>query len=188
MKKRRVVPGIVCGIVGLTFAGGGTGPLLVGCSSDPNREAGQDEELFEPDIPVGEPGSLFDGHPGNETLPDDNKADAVYPAKFAGPAEWDSPVKNQGKRSICSIFATTALMENLYRKSGILNDPDFSEQYLQWSVKYEMDRFADSPGSNFAVNLETIAKNGIVTEDVLPYEDRQWGTSNDPACTGQEGP
>ena len=58
-----------------------------------------------------------DGAPDNNTLPDDNKADAVYPAKFE--LTQQSPVKSQGSRGTCSIFAATALVENLYIMAGM---------------------------------------------------------------------
>ena len=157
--------------------------ILIGCSTgaDENRPLGAN-------IPLADPSTLFHGHPGNDALSDDNKADALYPARFTELIQWDSPVRRQGQRGICSIFAAVGLMEQMYKKHGILNDPDFSEQYLQWAVRAKMGRFTDSPGSNLAVNLATIARYGIVDEDVLPYEDRQWDTGDDPACTGQQGP
>src|SRR5262245_60815674 len=66
-----------------------------------------------------EPGSgdINAGAPNNDSLPDDNKADAVYPATFE--VKFQSPVKSQGSRGVCSMFAATALMENLYIKGGM---------------------------------------------------------------------
>ena len=47
------------------------------------------------------------GAPANNSLPNDNKADAQYPVKFFLPNQ--SPVRNQGHRGDCTIFASTAL-------------------------------------------------------------------------------
>jgi len=57
------------------------------------------------DVPLGSYDDLFNGAPANSTLPDDNKADAVYPAKHAELVGQQSPVKSQGRRGVCSIFA-----------------------------------------------------------------------------------
>ncbi|MEZ4399855.1 MAG: proprotein convertase P-domain-containing protein [Kofleriaceae bacterium] len=146
------------------------------------------------DAPVGSPydddyavssyDPLFDGAPANGTLPDENKADAVYPEKFDLVAE-QSPVKSQGSRGVCSIFATTALMENLYIKAGMA-DADFSEQYMQWSAKEQVRSFRTTEGSNAQSNLQAASDYGIVVEALWRYQSSPWNTSNDPACTGGE--
>jgi hypothetical protein len=42
-------------------------------------------------------------------------------------------------RGVCSIFAATAMVENLYLKAGMPADAvDFCEQYMQWSVKNQV--------------------------------------------------
>src|SRR5678816_285600 len=65
------------------------------------------------------PGNINEGAPNNDSLPDDNKADAVYPAKFELPKNEQSVVKSQGSRGVCSIFAATAMVENLFLKAGM---------------------------------------------------------------------
>src|ERR1043165_8503120 len=87
-------------------------------------------------------GDINAGAPSNSTLPDDNKADAVYPAKFELPKAEQSAVKSQGSRGVCSIFAATAMVENLFLAAGSSSIPDFSEQYMQWSVKNQVGAFA----------------------------------------------
>ena len=86
-----------------------------------------------------------------------------------------------------TIFATTALMESLYRAEGSIPNPDFSEQFLQWSVKNELHQFTDGAGSNPQRNLEAIAQFGIPEESAWPYETSQWGASQDPMCNADRG-
>ncbi|MDF1564094.1 MAG: proprotein convertase P-domain-containing protein [Deltaproteobacteria bacterium] len=132
--------------------------------------------------------AIFDGAPPNASLPDDNKADAVYPKKF-DLADKQSAVKSQGRRGTCTIFATTALMEHLYIAAGQpAEETDFSEQYLQWSVKTQVGSFPNTAGSNARSNLEAINRFGIPAEGFWPYESSQWGSSNDPECTGDSMP
>jgi hypothetical protein len=140
---------------------------------------------YDDDAPVSELDPLFQGAPNNDELPEEGKADAVYPAQFSDLLAFQSPVKSQGSRGVCSIFATIALMEHLYLKAGASN-PDFSEQYLQWSAKNEVGDFANTEGSNASSNLEAISEFGIVAETDWPYESFPWSASNDAACTGGE--
>src|SRR5690349_12430096 len=63
-------------------------------------------------------GDINAGAPKNDSLPNDNKADEIYPATFQLPKAEQSPVKTQGSRGVCSIFAATAIVENLYLKAG----------------------------------------------------------------------
>lgn len=140
------------------------------------------------DPPLADLDTLFADAPPNDTLPDENKADAEYPKQFTGPIQWQSPVKSQGSRGVCSIFSTVALMEHLYIKEGTVADPDFSEQYLQWSAKEQVRAFRNTSGSNARVNLQAISQYGIVMEADDPYETFQWGPSQDEACEGDEMP
>jgi hypothetical protein len=137
------------------------------------------------DAPVSAYDPLFMGAPNNADLPEEGKADAVYPHQYTDLLATQSPVKSQGSRGVCSIFATVALMEHLYLAAGA-PVPDFSEQYLQWSVKNQVGDFANTEGSNASSNLEAIHQYGIVAEQDWPYERYPWNASNDPACTGGE--
>lgn len=128
--------------------------------------------------------SLIEGAPKNDSLPEEGKADAVYPAQFDLLAT-QSPVKNQGGRGVCSIFSTIALMEHLYITEGTITDPDFSEQYLQWSSKFEAGHYLNTDGSNAQQNLDAINRFGVVTEQDWKYESRAWNASDDPECTGE---
>ncbi|MEX1365702.1 MAG: proprotein convertase P-domain-containing protein [Nannocystaceae bacterium] len=132
------------------------------------------------DAPLSDYDALFEGVPGNEELPFDIKADGPAPAQF-DLVSLQSPVKSQGRRGVCSVFSTTALMEHLYLSAG-MEDPDFSEQYLQWSVKEEVGSFPRTSGSNANYNLQAISRFGIPVESAWPYEISEWGVADDPAC------
>ena len=132
-------------------------------------------------------GDINAGAPANDSLPDDNKADAMYPATFQLPKVEQSVVKSQGSRGVCSIFAATAVLENLYLKAGMPTaDVDFSEQYMQWSVKNQIGAFKNSEGSNVDNNLDAVVQFGAIKEAAWPYETQPWSSANDPACMGNE--
>lgn len=125
------------------------------------------------------------GAPANDSLPDDNKADAQYPEKFQ--VGDQSPVKSQGSRGVCSIFASTALIEHLYIKAGMpVAEADFSEQYLQWAAKNLQRQFTNTEGSSADANLKTAVAFGTIKEAAWPYETFPWSAANDAACTGGE--
>ena len=130
---------------------------------------------------------LISGAPSNAELPEDGKFDAVYPVRFDLVATQSS-IKSQGRRGVCSIFSTVALMEHLYLQEGTIPDPDFSEQFLQWSAKIEVGAYQNTGGSSARDNLRAIHEFGIVTEAAWPYESSGWGTSQDPRCTGTDRP
>ncbi len=153
--------------------------ISVGCGAD-GRPAPEWSDA-EDDARLSSYESVFAGAPDNRTLPTEGKADAVYPAKFSDLLREQSPVRNQASRGVCSIFSTVALMEHLYIKAGVAT-PDFSEQYLQWSVKNEVGSFPHSGGSSADANLRAISRFGIVEEAAWPYESYGWTSANDPEC------
>jgi C1A family cysteine protease len=124
---------------------------------------------------------VFHGVPANGSLPDIGKADATYPAKSTELLQYQSPVKDQQRRGVCTIFTTTALMEHLYIKAG-LEKPSFSEQYLQWAVKSQLMSLPNSEGSNISDNVAAIHQFGDVTEADDPYNGNEWGEADDPDC------
>ncbi|MBK9037362.1 MAG: proprotein convertase P-domain-containing protein [Myxococcales bacterium] len=152
---------------------------LAACAGDPPGSP------YDDDFAVSSADPLLDGAPDNGSLPDENKADAIYPAQFFDLVADQSPVKSQGSRGVCSIFATTALMENLYIKAG-MRDADFSEQYMQWSAKEQVRSFRTTEGSNASSNLQAASDYGIVLEQFWRYQSSPWNSSNDPGCTGGE--
>ena len=153
---------------------------MAGC--DGQQEGVSEEEAGLDDLAV-----LLEGAPDPSKLPDEPKSDAIYPKKFDLVA-LQSPVRNQASRGVCSIFSTVALMEHLYIKEGKLLTPDFSEHFLQWSVKSELGAYTNTEGSNADRNIEAIQRFGIVEEAVAPYETSRWGAGNDARCTGKEQP
>ena len=118
----------------------------------------------------------------------DQKFDLTLPSKYEDLKQFQSPVRNQASRGVCSIFSTVGLMESLYIMEGTLTEPDFSEQFLQYSAKLEAGHFPKSGGSSGRSNLDALNRFGVVTEEVLPYEGKGWGTTQDAACTGDDRP
>lgn len=168
--------------------------LLAGCEGvDEEQEQQENDALNDPTSPEHAPpleslDTLMEGAPGNEELPDEAKADEIFPSSFDDLLELQSPMSNQGRRGVCSVFSTVGLMEHLYIKSGLVEDPNFSEQYLQWSAKFEVESFQNSSGSNANFNLQAISNYGIVEEELWPYESSPWGASDDEECTGEDKP
>jgi C1A family cysteine protease len=158
--------------------------VLAGCGDDQapannDAQTGTQDE-YVPPLSTAE--SVHGDFPGNNALPELGKADAVYPPKFTELLETQTSVKSQGSRGVCSIFSTVALMEHLYIKEGTYLTPDFSEQYLQWSAKFEVGAFPNTAGSSAGSNLDAVVDYGIVEEDVWPYEPKGWTSADDPAC------
>lgn len=148
-----------------------------GCDRGDNRDDG--------DAPLSDLDALLDGAPSNDELPFEIKADGPAPRQHDDLLALQSPVKSQGRRGVCSIFSTAALMEHLYIAGGMEN-PDFSEQYLQWSAKFEVGSFPNTSGSNAYYNLRAITQYGVPAEAAWPYEVDQWGVEEDEACDGED--
>lgn len=146
---------------------------LTGCDTEPSRDDG--------DAPLSDYDALVEGAPTNDELPFEIKADGPAPRQHTDLLEFQSPVQSQGKRGVCSIFSTVGLMEHLYIKAG-MEAPDFSEQYLQWSAKFEVNSFPNTSGSNAFYNLQAINRFGIPAEEAWPYEINQWNEFNDEEC------
>ncbi len=154
---------------------------LGGCAVDGDDNGGPTP--FDEDPPLSGEGETKGDAPTD--LPDEGKADAVYPKQWNEIENEQSPVKSQGSRGVCSIFASTAQVENLYIHAGMAN-PDFSEQYMQWSVKNQVGDYRNTEGSNGDSNLESVVEFGTVLESVWPYESAPWTAANDAECTGGE--
>lgn len=147
---------------------------LTGCDPDAGDAGGDDE------APLSDYDALFEGAPSNDELPFEIKADGPAPRQF-DLVDLQSPVKSQGRRGVCSIFSTVALMEHLYISAGE-TDPDFSEQYLQWSVKEQVGSFRNTSGSNANYNLQAIHEYGVPVESAWEYEINEWDETDDPEC------
>ncbi len=145
----------------------------------PNSEALDDPTLISVD-------TILDGSPENSELRSEAKADEIFPVRSSELVKTQSSVKSQGSRGVCSIFSTVAYMEHLYITEGTITDPDFSEQYLQWSAKFEVGAFKKTGGSNANRNIEAIHRFGIPSEDAWTYESAGWNTSDDPECKSDD--
>lgn len=150
---------------------------VAGCDPE-TGDAGSDE------APLSDYDSLFDGTPSNADLPFEIKADGPAPRQF-DLVDLQSPVKSQGRRGVCSVFSTVGLMEHLYIAAGEEN-PDFSEQYLQWSVKEQVRSFRNTSGSNANYNLQAISEYGIPVESAWAYEISEWNETDDPECKKED--
>ena len=101
-------------------------------------------------------------------LPNRSDVNAVLP--------YMTSVKNQGQRSLCTVFSFTALLESLVLKKYPQLSPkqvNFSEEWVQYLVALQ----SKSGGGNGA-RLEDIFKQvkryGIADEKTLPYDGTLW--------------
>ncbi len=154
---------------------------LVACA------AGTEERDYSDSPPRANVDELLAGAPKADEIPRiPRKADEFLPTSHTDLLDLQSPVRSQGRRGVCSIFSTVGLMEHLYLAEGTHQSPDFSEQYLQWSAKFEVNSFPSTSGSNATYNLQAINRFGIVDEATYPYQDDQWGTTDDADCDGED--
>lgn len=84
-----------------------------------------------------------------------------------------SPVKSQGSRGTCSIFATLAAVEWFLNKKHGETKFDLSEQYLNFAVKTQVSPAADD-GSNSGINQRAVRNFGVLEESAMPYSTRDW--------------
>ena len=166
--------------------------VLAACGTDEDEQTQENDNENTPTVvdnmpPLEDLDTLTEGAVDNEELPEEAKADEIFPEQF-DLVDLQSPVRSQGSRGVCSIFSTIGLMEHLYIKSGFIDEPNFSEQYTQWSAKFEAGGFPNSSGSNANFNLQAISNYGVVEEEMWPYESNPWGAQDDPDCTGDNQP
>ncbi len=179
MMKQEFKYGVWCIAALLTLAACGTDGD--GETPDGSEQPGVVED--DTNFPLEDLDTLVGDHPvtqGKELARYDSKFDLTLPPTF-NVIETQSPVRNQQSRGVCSIFSTVGLMEHLYIKAGMQN-PDFSEQFLQWSSKSLGGSFPNTSGSSGNANLTAINRFGVPEESAWPYEGRKWTASNDPDC------
>jgi C1A family cysteine protease len=166
--------------------------LAAGCGDtggeEQNNPANNGDDGINYAPPLTDVDTLKGDAPKNDRLPSEKKSDVTFPTEFSELVELQSSVKSQGSRGVCSIFSTVGLMEHLYIKEGTLQNPDFSEQYLQWSVKTQVGSFPNTSGSTGRSNLRAISDYGIPEESVWPYDPFPWDESDDEACAGDDKP
>lgn len=82
-----------------------------------------------------------------------------------------TPVRSQGSRGTCSIFATTAYVESLLIHAGADSKTlDLSEEWLT----YVVDRNKENYGSPVSENLKVLSEAGMINESLWPYDARHW--------------
>ncbi|MBK8172631.1 MAG: proprotein convertase P-domain-containing protein [Sandaracinaceae bacterium] len=158
---------------------------LAGCAAGVGDRSNSFVDL-ESHPPLSSFAELSAGAPTNAELPADDKTDLVFPARFDLVAD-QSPVRNQGQRGVCAMFSTASLVESMYRRSGLLPNADFSEQYLIWLVKAKYERGTLVSGSGPTACVGSIHEFGIPLETLWPYESTPWTAEHDPACNGNDG-
>lgn len=154
-----------------------------GCAAEMQRRvdgSGSNDEANESPAPLGE---LLQGVPANDSLPDDSPADVAYPSSFDLLAD-QTPVRFQGARGVCTIFAAVAMMESQFKRDGSMSAPDFSEQYVQWLAKTQSDIDATYMASSPNTVLDVLHAHGAPVESAWPYEESPWSEANDAACVG----
>ncbi len=166
------------------------GLTLSACADEQSADNDEEDDLpTNQDVtaPLEDLDTLTEGAPDNDELRQEARADETFPASH-DLLETQSPVSDQGGRGICSVFATVGLMEHLYIKAEDKPNPEFSEQYLQWSAKKEVGSFPNSSGSNARSNIDAISQYGVVEEELWEYEDSPWGAQDDEECQGSDRP
>lgn len=94
-------------------------------------------------------------------------------------AKWGLPLKSQGKRPTCSVFAMTAALEfavALRQESGTI----LSEEFLNWASNDAVGQFED--GGFFSDLWQGYLKHGICEERLAPYSqefDPAWEPSKE---------
>lgn len=95
-----------------------------------------------------------------------------------------TPVRSQGSRGTCSIFAATALLESLLViDKDFSNELDLSEEWLEYLIMRETASEGSSSTANFRAYLEW----GPTYEELLPYIGMEWesvltGTLSEERC------
>lgn len=154
--------------------------ILSGCAAEMQRRAGAAATGDGNESPASLD-ALLAGAPDVNSLPDHAPADVVYPSSFDLLAN-QTPVRFQGSRGVCTIFAAVAMMENQYKRNGELANPDFSEQYVQWLAKTQSSTDATYMASSPDNVISVLHAHGAPLEAAWPYEENPWDESNDPAC------
>ncbi len=87
-----------------------------------------------------------------------------------------TPVKSQGSRGTCSIFASTAMLEAmLVIRRGFDTNVDLSEEWLEYMIM----RRRLSEGSNAWANFSAFKRYGMASEEVMPYIGETWKSVED---------
>ncbi len=131
-------------------------------------EAGSTDDTLEaPSLSSSE--RLFAGTPDPSSLPEaDAKADVVLPARFDLLAT-QTPVRNQGQRPICSVFAFVGMMESIYISEG-LGTYDFSESALSHTNGTVTAPDNQAGGWPISVNAQSLSAIGVPLDIEWPFD------------------
>jgi len=99
-----------------------------------------------------------------EVLPSKNDLSAVI--------GYQTPVKSQQRRGICSVFSALGIYEALLNKAYKL-PLDFSENYLAFIVSSKIQTNALS-GTTAPQNFLGVRFRGLIEEHSWPYEGEDW--------------
>jgi len=77
------------------------------------------------------------------------------------------PIRNQGERGTCVVFATCALLEYELARSGIRMGMDFSEQYHYWLCK-EHDQINEEGTFPF-ISFSLCNAKGLIPKEIWSY-------------------
>jgi C1A family cysteine protease len=86
---------------------------------------------------------------------------------------FQSPVKSQGNRGVCSIFSTLSLLEAHYTKLNAPNLSSYLDLSEEWA-SYLAHRYKTEEGSNAYTNIREINHHGMVSENVWIYDPNLW--------------
>jgi hypothetical protein len=119
-------------------------------------------------------------------------APASYAPVYADLLALQSPAKSQGGRNLCTVFATTAMMEYLAIATGVDRAPSYSEQWLFWAAQTQFPAqegvHEDTEYSTGAANFAA-AQTGVPKASAWPYEPQYWSANHGhPECTGATEP
>lgn len=87
-----------------------------------------------------------------------------------------SSIKNQGSQGSCLAFTLSSIMEYMI-KSKKLKAVDLSEAFLYYESRKKAGDQDIDIGSNFLYSLQSLAENGICSEQYMPYSEYDYTTS-----------
>jgi hypothetical protein len=116
------------------------------------------------------------------SLPTKSDTDAMLPYMTA--------VKNQGSRSLCTVFSFTALLESLVLKKFPQIKPkdlDLSEQWVQYVFALK-SKSGGGEGAFLEDIFTQVKKHGIADEQYLPYDGTLWNAQSPQLSIERCGP
>lgn len=102
--------------------------------------------------------------------------DSVSAKDFESLIKFQTSVKNQNQRGLCSVFSAIGMLEYLLKKQSH-QEYDLSENYLAYIVESKIKREAGK-GIRAPENFEAIRYPGVIEEFLWPYEGEDWNSKN----------